>query len=78
MECPIFLPCGEEKQTPQRCKGKMMKVISYLKDAIEKRAAYLHTKAEIENMPLDMALDLDIYRGDADRIARLAVYGKAA
>jgi hypothetical protein len=39
-----------------------MNVITYLKDAIEKRAAYLHTKAEIENMPLDMALDLDIYR----------------
>jgi hypothetical protein len=55
-----------------------MNVIAYFKDAFEKRVAYLHTKAEIEKMPLDMALDLDIYRGDADRIARLAVYGRAA
>ena len=36
------------------------------------------TEAEIANLPLDVALDLDIYPGDADRIAHDAVYGKAA
>lgn len=38
-------------------------------------AKYRRTVAEIEAMPLDVALDLDIYREDATRIARHAVYG---
>lgn len=53
----------------------MMHVIERLKAAASKRAAYARTVAEIEAMPLDVALDLDIYRGDARKIAREAVYG---
>ena len=54
----------------------MMTVIAQLKSAAAKRAAYLRTVHEIETMPLDVALDLDIYRSDARRIARAAVYGR--
>jgi hypothetical protein len=53
----------------------MMTVIEQLKSAAAKRAAYHRTVAELEAMPLEVALDLNIYRGDARRIARQAVYG---
>lgn len=43
--------------------------------AATKRRAYLKTKHEIERMPLDTALDLNINRADAARIAARAVYG---
>jgi uncharacterized protein YjiS (DUF1127 family) len=46
-----------------------------LRTALRKRAAYKRTVAELQAMPLDVALDLDIYRGDAEKIARRAVYG---
>ena len=38
-------------------------------------ANYQRTKREIRNMPLDVALDLGIFREDARQIARQAVYG---
>lgn len=53
----------------------MLNAIARIKSAATKRAAYLRTVHELETMPLDVALDLDIYRGDARRIARAAVYG---
>ena len=53
----------------------MMDIIARLRMAARKRAAYARTVAEIEAMPLDVALDLDIYQGDARKIARRAVYG---
>ncbi|MGR3501426.1 hypothetical protein [Pseudaestuariivita sp.] len=43
--------------------------------SLDKRAKYNRTVAEIEAMPLDVALDLDIHRGDAHRLAHEAVYG---
>jgi hypothetical protein len=55
-----------------------MSVIALFKDAAEKRALYVKTRNEIARLPLDVALDLDIYPGDAERIAREAVYGKVA
>ena len=55
----------------------MLTMIGTLKEAARKRALYLRTRDEIARMPLDVALDLDIYPGDADRIAREAVYGRA-
>jgi hypothetical protein len=55
-----------------------MRVIEMFKDAVEKRAMYVKTRNEIAQLPLDVALDLDIFPGDADRIAYDAVYGKAA
>ena len=43
---------------------------------LKKRAMYNRTVREIRNMPLDTALDLDIYPGDAERLAHRAVYGR--
>lgn len=52
-----------------------MTLIDTIRQTIAKRAVYSRTKHEIEQMPLDVALDLDIDRNDAAQIARTAVYG---
>ncbi|MEM9970592.1 MAG: hypothetical protein AAF762_05790 [Pseudomonadota bacterium] len=44
-------------------------------DQINKRRAYNRTVRELKKIPLDVALDLGIYKGDAEKIARKAVYG---
>lgn len=56
----------------------MITVIDMLRTAAMNYARYRQTRDEIANLPLAVALDLGIYPGDADRIAREAVYGKAA
>ncbi|MES2146160.1 MAG: hypothetical protein V4516_17880 [Pseudomonadota bacterium] len=56
----------------------MISAFTMLKDAARNYAAYRKTRDEIANLPLDIALDLNIFPGDAERIARQAVYGKAA
>lgn len=53
----------------------MFTMIESLKAAARKRADYIRTRNEIARLPLDIALDLDIYPGDAAKIARKAVYG---
>lgn len=55
----------------------MTSLFNRIKEARSKRAQYLKTRDEIARMPLDVALDLDIYRGDAERIAFDAVYGRS-
>ncbi len=55
-----------------------MSMIAQFKEAFEKRALYVKTRDEIAQLPVDVALDLDIYPGDAEQIAYEAVYGKAA
>ncbi len=52
-----------------------MTVFSHLRTALQKHAAYRRTRNEISKLPLETALDLDIYPGDAARLARQAVYG---
>lgn len=47
-----------------------------LMDELNKRRAYRKTVRELSRLPIDVALDLDIYRGDAEKIARQAVYGR--
>ncbi len=42
---------------------------------LKKRAEYHRTLRELRRLPLDTALDLDIYKGDAPAIAHRAVYG---
>ena len=42
---------------------------------LKKRAQYHRTVRELRSLPLDTALDLNIYQGDATRIAHRAVYG---
>ncbi|NHB76806.1 hypothetical protein [Rhodobacter calidifons] len=57
---------------------KMISVYEMLKTAATNYALYRKTRDEIANLPADIALDLGIFPADADRIAREAVYGKAA
>ncbi|MDD9924039.1 MAG: hypothetical protein OXQ92_17425 [Boseongicola sp.] len=45
-------------------------------DQLQKRADYYRTVREISRLPLDTALDLGIYPGDARELAHRAVYGK--
>lgn len=45
-------------------------------EELKKRRAYRNTINELRRLPLDTALDLDIYNGDIENIARRAVYGK--
>ena len=54
----------------------MTALLTKLQTRLQKRAAYSRTKAEIEAMPLDVAIDLDIYKPDAAKIAAQAVYGR--
>lgn len=51
-----------------------MKSITVLRDRIQKRKAYNRTVAELQKMPLDVALDLNIDTSDAHRIASRAIY----
>jgi uncharacterized protein YjiS (DUF1127 family) len=69
---------GEKADPAPERTTKMITVFDMLKTAARNYAAYRQTRDEIANLPLDVALDIGIYPGDADRIAREAVYGKAA
>jgi uncharacterized protein YjiS (DUF1127 family) len=53
----------------------MSNLVNALKVRMDQYARYRRTRDEIARMPLDVALDLDIYPGDAERIARMAVWG---
>lgn len=53
----------------------MTKFIKHLRANAARRTEYRRIRDEIRFMPRAMALDLDIYPGDADRIAWRAVYG---
>lgn len=52
-----------------------MTLFSSVRAAVQKRAAYIRTRNELASLPVDVALDLDIYPGDADKIAHKAIYG---
>ena len=54
----------------------MAHLMSSLRNRLEKRAAYYRTVNEIRSLPLDVALDLNIYPGDAEKIAYDAIYGR--
>ena len=52
-----------------------MSLITHLRSAMEKRAAYRRTLNELRGIPAHLADDLNIHPGDAERLAHLAVYG---
>lgn len=52
----------------------MFNLIAKLKTGLGNYARYVTTRNEIARLPLDVALDLGIFRGDADKIARKAVW----
>lgn len=51
----------------------MKSLIARLRDTAEKHAAYRRLRHEIATLPKAEALDLGIFPGDAERIARKAV-----
>lgn len=55
----------------------MTRLYETLRDRLDRRARYRRTLRELRSLPLDTALDLDIYHGDARRIASQAVYGRS-
>ncbi len=57
-------------------KERPMNVIEKIRDARRKHAAYVRTRNEIARMPKEIGWDLNIFPGDAARIAHEAVYGR--
>lgn len=53
----------------------MLTLISRLKKMANDHALYTKTRNEIAQLPNDIALDIGIYPGDADAIARKTVWG---
>ena len=54
----------------------MSTLFTRLNSAVQKRIAYHRTVSELESLPLDTRLDLEIYSGDIPKIAMQAVYGR--
>ena len=52
-----------------------MTLLTNLREAARKRAAYRRTVNELRGVPEHLAEDLGIYPGDAKRLAREVVYG---
>lgn len=72
------VPGNAAGEYPRVGKEKTMtNFIKQIKEAAEKRALYVRTRDEIARMPDDMARDLNIWPGDAEEIANMAVYGRA-
>ena len=53
----------------------MATIIDRFAASFRKHAQYRRTVAALKGLPLQVALDLDLFPGDAERIARRAVYG---
>jgi len=56
----------------------MISVFDMLAKSARNYARYRATRDEIANLPDDIARDIGVFPADAERIAREAVYGKAA
>lgn len=54
----------------------MFTTLSTLRDAAATYARYRKTRNEIAKLPIDVALDLGLFKEDAARIAHTAVYGQ--
>lgn len=54
----------------------MTSIMTRLRTAAAKRAAYNQTVREISGMPREVAWDLGIFREDAEKIAWSHVYGR--
>ena len=52
-----------------------MTVLNTVRTAMKKRAAYNRLKYELASMRLETAIDLGMFREDADKIATKAIYG---
>jgi uncharacterized protein YjiS (DUF1127 family) len=74
----LALPYTGHQRGNHQAKGvaPMTTIMTRMRTAAEKRAAYNRTVDEISRLPLDVALDLGIFREDAHKIAYSAVYGR--
>ena len=54
----------------------MPAILTRIQTRLRQRADYARTVAELRAMPLDVAIDLDIYPPDAEKLAAQAVYGR--
>ena len=54
----------------------MTDLLTRIQTRLRQRAAYVRTRKALRDMPLDVAIDLDIYPLHADRLAARAVYGR--
>ena len=70
-----ILKSGPTTINSRQMKKLAMTILNSVRSALRRRAAYLRTKRQIEALPLDVALDLDLHREDAAKIANRAVYG---
>ncbi|MEJ6401674.1 hypothetical protein [Yoonia sp. 2307UL14-13] len=52
-----------------------MTALNTVRTAIEKRVAYSRLKRELQNMPVETAIDLGMFREDAAKTAARAIYG---
>ena len=52
-----------------------MTVLTTVRTAVQKRAAYTRLKHELSSMSLETAIDLGMFREDAGQIASKAIYG---
>ena len=52
-----------------------MTILNMVRKSFQKRAAYSQIKFELENMRLETAHDLGLFREDAAKIATKAIYG---
>lgn len=52
-----------------------MTVLNTVRTAIQKRAAYNRLRFELATMRQETAIDLGMFREDADKIATKAIYG---
>lgn len=54
--------------------GRKTSLFGEMKNRVRKYKAYRRTYSELNALPLDSLLDLDLYRGDLKDVARRAVY----
>ncbi|MEM8789505.1 MAG: hypothetical protein AAGE76_14690 [Pseudomonadota bacterium] len=55
--------------------GAIARLVSGIVGEVAKYRAYRRTLKELRALSIDGLLDLDLYRGDLNRVARMAVYG---
>jgi hypothetical protein len=52
-----------------------MTLIARIQNDVANYVKFRRTAAALRALPLEVALDLDLYSGDAEKIARRVVYG---
>ena len=60
---------------PEEGKSTMTHLMTYIRDAVAKRADYNRTAFALESMSRETAWDIGIFREDARQIAHRSVYG---